>query len=35
MVFGRIVFNNVREYTPSFVKTVNYSQVAKPALSTY
>ena len=32
MVYYRIIFNSVREYTPDFIKTVPYSQCVKPAL---
>jgi len=30
MVYTRLLFNNIKEYTPSFIKTVPYSQVTKP-----
>lgn len=31
MVYGKILFNNIKEYTPSFIKTVPYSQTFKPS----
>ncbi len=30
MVYGRLMFNNIKEYTPSFIKTIPYNQIAKP-----
>ncbi len=33
-MYGKIVFNNVKEFTPSWIKTVQYSQCAKPTLTT-
>ncbi|KRW98385.1 hypothetical protein PPERSA_12864 [Pseudocohnilembus persalinus] len=30
MVYTKVLFNNIKEYTPSFIKTVPYSQVTKP-----
>ena len=30
MVYGKILFNNIKEYTPSWIKTVPYSQTTKP-----
>jgi hypothetical protein len=34
-MYGKIVFNNVKEFTPSWIKTVKYNQCAKPILSNY
>jgi hypothetical protein len=31
-MYGKIVFNNIKEYTPYWIKTVNYNQCAKPIL---
>jgi len=33
MVFNRILFNNIKEYTPSWIKTIPHSQVTRPILS--
>ena len=33
MVYGKIIFNNIKEYTPSFIKTIPYKNVKKPELS--
>ena len=30
MVYGRILYNSIREYTPRFFPTVPFSQTAKP-----
>jgi len=35
MVYGKIIFNNIKEYTPSWIKTIPYSQTTKPLLSRY
>ena len=32
MVYTRILFNNIKEYTPNFIRTVPYSACVKPAL---
>lgn len=32
MVYTRILFNNIKEFTPNFIKTVPYAQTAKPVL---
>ncbi|EAS03941.1 transmembrane protein, putative (macronuclear) [Tetrahymena thermophila SB210] len=32
MVYGKLIFNNIKEYTPSWIKTIPYSQVTKPIL---
>lgn len=32
MVYTRVLFNNIKEYTPSFIKTVPYAQSAKKVL---
>mmetsp|Transcript_63682 Transcript_63682/g.88514 ORF Transcript_63682/g.88514 Transcript_63682/m.88514 type:complete len:121 (-) Transcript_63682:194-556(-) len=32
MVYGRILYNNIKEYTPSWFKTIPYSQATKPAI---
>lgn len=33
MVYGRILYNNIKEYTPKWMKTVPYAQTAKPTFS--
>jgi hypothetical protein len=33
-MYGKIVFNNVKEFTPSWIKTVPYSKCARPILKT-
>jgi len=30
MVYGRILYNSIREYTPRFFPTVPFSQTTKP-----
>jgi hypothetical protein len=30
MSYGRILFNNIKEYTPKWFKTVPYSKTVKP-----
>ena len=30
MVYGKLIYNNVKEYTPSWFKTIPYSQTVKP-----
>jgi hypothetical protein len=30
MVYGRILYNNIKEYTPKWFKTIPYSQTTKP-----
>ena len=32
MVYCRILFNNIKESTPNFIKTIAYSQTVKPIL---
>jgi len=32
MVYTRILFNNLKEYTPSFMKTISYNKTVKPIL---
>jgi hypothetical protein len=32
MVYTRILFNNIKEYTPNFLRTVPYSACVKPTL---
>jgi len=32
MVYGKIFYNNIKEYTPTWMKTIPYSQVTKPVL---
>lgn len=34
MVYGRILYNSIREYTPKFFPTVPYSQTVKPTFGT-
>lgn len=33
MVYGRILYNNIKEYTPKWYPTIPYSQTVKPTLS--
>ena len=35
MVYGRILYNNIKEYTPKWFPTIPYSQTTKPIFSTY
>ena len=30
MVYTRLLFNNIKEYTPNFIKTIPYAQITKP-----
>jgi len=30
MVYGRILYNNIKEYTPKWFPTIPYSQTVKP-----
>ena len=30
MVYGKILFNNIKEYTPKWYPTIPYSQTVKP-----
>ena len=32
MVYTRLLFNNIKEFTPNFFKTIPYSQTVKPVL---
>ena len=32
MVYTRILYNNIKEYTPNFIKTIPYAQTVKPVL---
>jgi hypothetical protein len=34
MVYGKIFYNNIKEYTPTWMKTIPYSQVTKTTLGT-
>lgn len=34
MVYGRILYNNIKEYTPKWFKTVPYAQTTKPTFGT-
>lgn len=34
MVFNRILFNNIKEYTPVWMKTIPYNQTARSVVST-
>lgn len=34
MVYGRILYNNIREYTPKSFPTIPYSQTVKPVFGT-
>jgi hypothetical protein len=33
MVYGRILYNNIKEYTPKWFPTIPYSQTTKPIFS--
>ncbi|EGR28393.1 hypothetical protein IMG5_176490 [Ichthyophthirius multifiliis] len=33
MTYGKIIFNNIKEYTPSWIKTIPYSQTVKPTFT--
>jgi len=35
MVYGRILYNNIKEYTPKWYPTIPYSQTVKPTFSTF
>lgn len=35
MVYGRILYNNIKEYTPKWYPTVPYSQTVKPTFSNF
>ena len=32
MAYGRLLFNNIKEYTPHFIKTVPFARTVKPVL---
>ncbi len=34
MVYGRILYNNIKEYTPKNFPTIPYSQTVKPLFGT-
>lgn len=34
MVYGKILFNNIKEYTPKWYPTIPYSQTVKPTFGT-
>lgn len=34
MVYGKILFNNIKEYTPKWYPTIPYSQTVKPVFGT-
>jgi len=34
MVYGKILLNNIREYTPLWFRTIPYSRTLKPTLGT-
>lgn len=34
MVYGRILYNNIKEYTPKNFPTIPYSQTTKPVFGT-
>lgn len=34
MVYGRILYNSIKEYTPKFFPTIPYSQTTKPVFGT-
>ena len=34
MVYGRILYNNIKEYTPKWFPTIPYSQTTKPTFGT-
>jgi hypothetical protein len=31
MTYGKILYNNIKEYTPKSFKTIPYSQTVKPS----
>ena len=35
MVYGRILYNSIKEYTPKFFPTIPYSQTVKPVFGTF
>lgn len=35
MVYGRILYNNIKEYTPKWYPTIPYSQAVRPTFSNY
>ena len=35
MVYGRILYNNIKEYTPKWYPTIPYSQTVKPTFSNF
>lgn len=35
MVYGRILYNNIKEYTPKWYPTIPYSQTVKPTFSIF
>lgn len=34
MTYGKILFNNIKEYTPKWYPTIPYSQTVKPVYGT-
>ena len=34
MVYGKILFNNIKEYTPKWYPTIPYSQTVRPTFGT-
>lgn len=34
MTYGKILFNNIKEYTPKWYPTIPYSQTVKPVFGT-
>jgi hypothetical protein len=35
MVYGRILYNSIKEYTPKWFPTIPYSQTTKPVFGTH
>ena len=35
MVYGRILYNNIKEYTPKWFPTIPYSQTTKPVFGNF
>ena len=35
MVYGRILYNNIKEYTPKSFPTIPFSQTVKPTFGTH
>jgi hypothetical protein len=35
MVYGKILYNNIKEYTPKWFATIPYSQTVKPTFGIF